>query len=43
MEEGRTALKVLTGKPIGKRPVGRPSHGYYNGSERNGYQFEELG
>ena len=23
MEEGRTAFKILTGKPIGKRPLGR--------------------
>ena len=24
MEEGRSALKILTGKPTGKRPSGRP-------------------
>ena len=24
MEEGRTALKILTGIPTGKRPLGRP-------------------
>ena len=24
MEEGRSALKIMTGKPIGKRPLGRP-------------------
>ena len=24
MEESRNALKILTGKPIGKRPLGRP-------------------
>ena len=24
MEEGRTAFKILTGKPIGKRALGRP-------------------
>ena len=24
MEEGRSAFKSLTGKPIGKRPLGRP-------------------
>ena len=23
-EEGRSAFKILTGKPIGKRPLGRP-------------------
>ena len=26
MEEGRSALKILTGKSKGKRPLGRPSH-----------------
>ena len=24
MEEGRGAFKILTGKPIGMRPLGRP-------------------
>jgi len=24
MEEGRSAFKILTGKPSGKRPLGRP-------------------
>ena len=24
MEEGRSAFKMLTGKPSGKRPLGRP-------------------
>ena len=24
MEAGRSAFKILTGKPIGKRPLGRP-------------------
>ena len=24
MEEGTSALKILTGKPTGKRPLGRP-------------------
>ena len=24
MEEGRHAFKILTGKPTGKRPLGRP-------------------
>ena len=24
MEEGRSAFKLLTGKPTGKRPLGRP-------------------
>ena len=25
MAEGRSTLKILTGKPTGKRPLGRPS------------------
>ena len=25
MEEGRSAFKILTGKPTGKIPLGRPS------------------
>ena len=25
IEEGRSAFKILTGKPTGKRPLGRPS------------------
>ena len=24
MEDGRSAFKILTGKPTGKRPLGRP-------------------
>ena len=24
MEEGKSAFKILTGKPAGKRPLGRP-------------------
>ena len=26
MEEGRSAFKILTGKPTGKRSLGRPRH-----------------
>jgi hypothetical protein len=26
MEEGRSAFKILTGKPTGKRPLARPRH-----------------
>ena len=26
MEERRSAFKILTGKPTGKRPLGRPRH-----------------
>ena len=26
MEEGRSAFKIITSKPTGKRPLGRPRH-----------------
>ena len=26
IEEGRSAFKILTGTPTGKRPLGRPRH-----------------
>ena len=26
MEEGRSAFKIVTGTPVGKRPLGRPRH-----------------
>ena len=26
MEEGRNAFKILTGKPTGKRPLGKPKN-----------------
>ena len=26
MEEGRSPFKILTGKPTGKRPLGKPRH-----------------
>ena len=26
MEEGKRALKILTGTPTGKKPLGRPRH-----------------
>ena len=26
MEDGRSAFKILTGKPTGWRPLGRPRH-----------------
>ena len=30
MEESRSAFKILTGTPAGKRPVGRPRHRWEN-------------
>ena len=39
-EEDRSAFKILTGKPIGKRPLGRPRHGW-EGNIR--VDFKEIG
>ena len=30
MEEGKNAFKILTGKPTGKRPLGRPRRRWEN-------------
>ena len=30
MEESRSAFKILTGKPTGKRPLGRPKRRWQN-------------
>ena len=30
MEEGRSAFKILTGKPTGNRPLGRPGRRWEN-------------
>ena len=35
MEEGRSAFKILTGKPTGKRPLGRPRR-RWGGQCKNG-------
>ena len=39
MEEGRSAFKILTGKPTGKRPLGRPRRRW----EDIRTDFEEIG
>ena len=47
MEEGRSAFKFFTGKPRGKRPLGRPRRGWEDNIridlEEVGNQYEELG
>ena len=46
MEEGRSAFKILTGKPTRRRPLGGLKHrreDNINGPLRNRYQYEELG
>ena len=47
MEESRSAFKILTGKPVGKRPSGRPRRRWEDNirmdHEEIGYQCEELG
>ena len=40
MEEGRNAFKILTGKPTGKRPLGRPRHRWEDNIRMN---LEEIG
>ena len=40
MEESRSAFKILTGKPTGKRPLGRPKSRWEDNIR---YQYEELG
>ena len=40
MEECRSAFKVLTGKPTGKRPLGRPRRRWEDNIRMN---LEEIG
>ena len=40
MEEGRTSFKTLTGKPTGKRPLGRPRHRWEDNIRTD---LEEIG
>ena len=40
MEEGRSAFKILTGKPTGKRPLGRPRRRWENNIKMD---LEEIG
>ena len=40
MEEGRHALKILTGTPIGKGPLGRPRHRWEDNIRMD---LEEIG
>ena len=40
MEEGRSAFKIVTGKPTGKRPLGRPRHGWEDNIRMD---LEEIG
>ena len=40
MEEGRSAFKILTGKPRGKRPLGRPRRRW---QENIRMYLEEIG
>ena len=35
MEEGRSAFKILTGKPSGKRPLGQPRRRWKNNIRMN--------
>jgi hypothetical protein len=40
MEEGRSTLKMLTGKPAGHRPLGRLSHKWEDNIRMN---LKEIG
>jgi len=40
MEEGRSAFKLSTGKPTGKRPLGRPRHRW---EDKVTTDLEEIG
>ena len=40
MEEGRSAFKTLTGKPTGKRPLGRPRRRWEDNIK---VELEEIG
>ena len=40
MEGGRSAFKILTGKPTGKRPLGRPRRRWEDNIRMD---FEEIG
>ena len=40
MEEGRSAFKILTGKPTGKRPLGRRRHRWEHNITND---LEEIG
>ena len=40
MEEGRSAFKILTGNPTGKRPLGRPRHRWEDNIRMN---LKEIG
>ena len=41
MEEGRSAFRILIGKPTGKRPLGRPWRRWENNNIR--MDLEEIG
>ena len=46
MEEVRSAFKLLTGIPTGKRTLGRPRRRWEDNiiiGLKNSYQYEELG
>ena len=46
MKEGRSAFKILTGKPTGKKPLRRPRRRWevnISMDQRNKYHYEVLG
>ena len=43
MEESRSAFKILTSKPTGNRPLGRPRRRWEDNIRMDKYQCGELG
>ena len=43
LEEGRSAFKILTGKPSGKRPFGRPRRKWEDNINNIRMDLEEIG
>ena len=41
MEEGRSEFKILTGKPTGKRPLGRPRRRWEDNIRMDAKQIDE--
>ena len=42
IEEGRSAFKILTGKPTGKRPLGRPRARWEDNIRMFYFYFKEM-
>ena len=43
IQEGRSAFKILTSKPIRKRPLGRPRHRWEDNIRMDLVEMREIG